>query len=261
MREHNLRRYRVLGQKEALDVVVQLGFALSSGEDEDNHLHAFIELLLEGSDPAVRAEGTLDSVDCGVSALVADLVKALLERALELVRSLAISVTVEDAPCLHGRLGEHLRLDLAVQLTGALLDVERVGSSAAGGTHDEISSIILEARDLSRGVPELEVPSLLLLLALLVLGEGGEEVFALLHLLVGIGVHDLGKILHEAEVSSHLVSEASELAELGDQRDLVARLPVLVDKERLVGVGDVLVVPGLVVLLIANLSAVLIEGR
>lgn len=104
------------------------------------------------------------------------------------------------------------------------------------------------------------MPSLLLLLALLVLCEGGEEILALLDLLVSVGVDNLGEILHQPKVSAHGISQTCELAELWDQSDLIAGLAVLVDEERLVGISDILVVPGLVVLLVADLGAVLVEG-
>lgn len=104
------------------------------------------------------------------------------------------------------------------------------------------------------------MPSLLLLLALLVGREGGEEILALLDLLVSVGVDNLGEIFHQPEVSTHSIRETSELAELWDQSDLITSLPVLVDEEWLVWVSDILVVPGLVVLLVANLSAILVES-
>lgn len=104
------------------------------------------------------------------------------------------------------------------------------------------------------------MPLLLFLLALFIGGESGKEVFAFLHLLVGVGVHDLSQILHEPEVSTHCIGKTSELAELWDQRDLVACLPILVDEEWLVRVGDVLIVPGLVVFFVADLGSLLVEG-
>lgn len=224
-------------------------------------MHSFVELRLEHFDPGVGSRATLDGVDCWLAALVTNLVEALLESGVELVGCLAISVTVEDAPAVQSGLAEHLGLDLAVQLTGALLDIESVWSSACGGPHHEITSVVLVAGNLSWSVTELKVPGLLLLLALLVLGKRGEEILALRGLLLGVGVDDLGQILHESEVGTHSVRQASQLTELGDQCDLIPCLPVLVDKERLVWIGDVLVVPCLVVLLIADLSAVLVEGR
>ena len=58
-----------------------------------------------------------------------DLIETLLHRALELISGLSISVTVEDAPSLHSRLGVHPGLDLTIKLSGTLLDVELVGST------------------------------------------------------------------------------------------------------------------------------------
>jgi hypothetical protein len=94
-------------------------------------------------------------VDCWVAALVANLVKALLEGTLELVCYLSISVTVEDSPSFEGWLREHLGLDLAIKLTGAPLNVERVWSSAACCTHDQVASLILPASELSWTIHEL----------------------------------------------------------------------------------------------------------
>jgi len=199
-------------------------------------------------------------VDCWVTVLVANLIKALFESALELVSDLSISVSVEDSPSLHSWLCEHLGLDLSIKLTSAPLDVERVWSSAACSTHNQISSFVLEACELGWGVHEFQVPLLLFLLALLIGCESGEEVLAFLHLSVGVGVHDLSQILHEPKVSTHCISKTSELAELWDQRDLIASLPILVDEERLVWVGDVLIVSGLIVFFVADLGSLLVEG-
>lgn len=66
-------------------------------------------------------------------------------------------------------------------------------------------------------------------------------------------MHNSSQIFHESEVSSHAVGESGHLAELRDQGDFVPGLSILVDEERLVGVGDVLIVPRLVVLLVAGL--------
>lgn len=104
------------------------------------------------------------------------------------------------------------------------------------------------------------MPLLLFFSALFIGCESAEKILALLHLLVSVGVHDLSKIFHEPEVSTHSICKTSELAELRDQRDLISSLSILVDEQRLVGVGDVLIVPGLVVLLVADLGAVLVEG-
>ena len=50
------------------------------------------------------------------------------------------------------------------------------------------------------------------------------------------------------------------MAELRDERDFVSGLPILVDEKRLIEISDVLVVPGLVVVLVADLGALLVEG-
>ena len=49
------------------------------------------------------------------------------------------------------------------------------------------------------------------------------------------------------------------MAEFWDERDFVSSLPILVDEKRLIEIGDVLVVPGLVVVLVAELGALLVE--
>lgn len=110
-----------------------------------------------------------------------------------------------------------------------------------------------------RVLVELQVPECLFLLTLLVGLEVVHQVFDLLDLRFSISVDDLGKILHETEVSTHRVSQPSQLAQFRDESDLIARSAVLVDEQRLVGVVDGLVVLGLVVLSVAGLSALLVE--
>lgn len=173
---------------------------------------------------------------------------------------MGVSVSMEDSPSFESRLSEHLGLDLSVQLTGATFNVELVRSSACCSTHHEVSSVILETWDFGRGVRELQVPGLLLFLALFILRKAGEEVFAFLHLSVSVGVDDSRQILHETEVGTHCVCQTGELTELWDESDFISSLPVLVDEERLVGVSDVLVVSGLVVLSIAYLGALFVES-
>jgi hypothetical protein len=167
---------------------------------------------------------------------------------------------VEDSPGLESWLSKHFGLDLTIKLTSTLLDVESVWSPAACCTHHQVASVILEACDLSWSIHELQMPLLLLFSALFISCEGAEEILALLHFLVSIGMHDLGEIFHEPEVSTHSISKTSELAELWDQRDFIASLPILVDEERLVWVADVLIVSGLIVLFVADLSSLLVEG-
>lgn len=195
-----------------------------------------------------------------VTALITYLVEALFEGAFELVGDLSVSVTVEDSPGLESWLSKHFGLDLAIKFTSAFLNVERVWSAAACCTHHQIASVILEACDLSWSIHELQMPLLLLFSALFISCEGTEEILALLHFLVSIGMHDLGEIFHEPEVSTHSICKTSELAELWNQCDFIASLPILVDEERLVWVVDVLIVSGLIVLFVADLSSLLVEG-
>jgi len=104
------------------------------------------------------------------------------------------------------------------------------------------------------------MPLLLFFYALFIACKSFEEILALFNLLVSIGMHDLGEIFHEPEVSTHSICKTSELAELWNQCDFIASLPILVDEERLVWVVDVLIVSGLIVLFVADLSSLLVEG-
>ena len=104
------------------------------------------------------------------------------------------------------------------------------------------------------------MPLFLLLLALLVLGESSKQVLTFLDLSVGVSVHDLGKIFHQPEVGPHGISKTCQLAQFRDQSHLITSLPVLIDKERLIWVRDGFVVPGLIVVLIAHLGTLLVEG-
>jgi hypothetical protein len=102
------------------------------------------------------------------------------------------------------------------------------------------------------------VPKLLLLDTLRVGFEDFKEVLTLLDLPVGIGMDDFGKILHQSEISSHLVSQSGNLAELRDQSNLISSLPVFVNEEGLVRICDLLIVPCLVVVLIGSLKQAII---
>lgn len=106
----------------------------------------------------------------------------------------------------------------------------------------------------------MQMPLLLLLLTFFILGESSKQVLAFIDLLVSISVHDLGEILHQLEVSSHGISETSQLAELRDEGNLVTSLSILVDKEWLIWIRDALIVPGLVVVCVADLGSLLVES-
>lgn len=155
---------------------------------------------------------------------------------------------------------EHLSLNLAIQVASIRLNVNGLRSATRACSHLELARSVLESTELLRSLVELEVPKLLLLDTLRVGLEVVHQVLDLLDLGIGVGVHDLGQVLHEAEVGAHGVSQTCQLAQLGNEGDLVTRAAVLVDQEWLVHVVDVLVVASLVVLLVAGWSPVLVEG-
>lgn len=111
-----------------------------------------------------------------------------------------------------------------------------------------------------RVLTELQVPQLLLFDTLRVGLEVVHQVCDLLDLGLSVRVHNACHVLHQVEVGSHGVSQASQLAEFGDKGYLVTRSPVLVDQQWLVGILDGFVVPGFVVVGVARRSSVLVEG-
>ena len=101
------------------------------------------------------------------------------------------------------------------------------------------------------------MPVLGLLFALVVSSERLEQIRALFYLLLGSGVNDLSEIFHEPKVCSHLVSQTCQLAQFWYQSHLIASLSILVNEERLVNIGNILIVPGFVVLHVADLLTIL----
>jgi len=99
-------------------------------------LNSVLDLLFELLDPTVGPHTTFNWVHCRVLTFVTNLVQTLLHSALELVRNLGISITMEYAPGLHGWLREHLGLDLSIDLSSVLLDVELVWCTTASCSHD-----------------------------------------------------------------------------------------------------------------------------
>jgi hypothetical protein len=167
---------------------------------------------------------------------------------------------MEYSPGFEGWLSKHFCLNLSINLSGILFDVKLVWCTACGGSHNQVSSIIFEASELSWSVLELKMPLLLLFLAFLVGCEGFEKVLAFFNFLLSIGMDNLGEIFHQTEIGSHGVCQPSELAEFRNESDLVASLPIFVDEKRLVKIRDVLVVPSLVVVFVADLGTLLIES-
>jgi len=107
---------------------------------------------------------------------------------------------------------------------------------------------------------ESHVPLLLLLDAFLVCLEHLKQILDFFNLCFGIRVDNLSEVLHEAEISSHGVGQASQLAQLWDERHLVTSLAIFVDKQRLIGISDVFIVASLVVLSVASWCTILIES-
>lgn len=196
-----------------------------------------------------------------VGLVIATGVETLFHGGRKLGTNLGITITVEDRPLLERSLREHLALDLAVDVTCILLNVEAVGLSRRCGTHEQLASVILKAIKGLRVLRELEVPHLLFFNTLSIAGEVRHQVLDLLDLCFGVSVNDLGQVLHETEVSTHGVGQTGQLAELRDQSHLDACAAVLVDQKRLVASLDLLVVAGLIVLLVRCLDAILVEGR
>jgi len=113
---------------------------------------------------------------------------------------------VEDSPGLESRLSKHLTLDFTVDVPHVLLNIESVRTSTCCRAHKEFTGSILESRELRRVLIELQVPELLLLNTFLVCLEVVHKVFDLLNFSLSIGVKNNGKVLHQAEVSTHSIS-------------------------------------------------------
>jgi len=251
--QNNLGGNRKFGQKESLDVIVQCVLSLCPRHEKYNSLHIRVQLCLQLLDPGTSVHATLDDESLRLSILIGELLQHLVHRGSELLRDLSIAVAVEDSPGLESRLIEHLVLNLAVDVSEGLLDVERIPLSTAFGAHHHFSSLVLDTLELCGILIELQMPQLLLLLALGIGVEHFQEATTLRNLAVSVRVHDLCQVLHEAEVSAHRVSETGDLAELGQKGHLCSSLLVLVDEQRLVGLTHFLIVAGLVVLFVGDL--------
>jgi hypothetical protein len=118
---------------------------------------------------------------------------------------------VEDGPIFQLRLSEHLALDLTIDFTCTLLYIETVRSATSIRAHQETTSIVLEALEFLGVLVELQVPKLLLFDAFFVCLKVLHQVFNLLNFRISVCVHDLCKILHQTEVSTHSISQTSQL--------------------------------------------------
>jgi len=60
---------------------------------------------------------------------------------------LAVTVSIEDSPLFELRLSEHLALDLSIDFTRTLFDIEAVRSATSVWSHQETTGIELKARE------------------------------------------------------------------------------------------------------------------
>lgn len=257
--QNDLGRDGVLLEEEPLDIVIEGAPRFGSWEDEHHHLDSIIQLRLESLLPGVEAHARLDRNHVGFGTFVAASLETLGHGLLERACYLLVPIPGEDAPRLESGLGEHLALDFAVNVAHVLLDVERVWTATSRRSHEEFPSRILESVEFRWVLVELQVPQLLFLHTLRVGLEVRHEVLDFLNLGLGIRVQYHSKVLHQAEVRTHRISEARQLAELWDERHLVSGPTIFVDQEWLVSIGNVLIIAGLVVLSVACRSPILVE--
>jgi hypothetical protein len=125
-----------------------------------------------------------------------------------LVRNLSVLITVEDGPVFKLSLGEHLALDLTIDFTSTLFDVEAVWGATGVRTHKEFTGLVLESLEFLGVLVELQVPKLLFLNALFIGLEVIHQVLDLLYFGFSIGVNDLREILHKTKICTHSISEA-----------------------------------------------------
>lgn len=223
-------------------------------------MYSFVQLVLQLFNPSVCFHAWLDHHHVWFAAVIATSLQTLLHRALKLVCNLSITVTIKHTPSFEGCLGKHFALDLAIDLTSVLLNIEAHGRTIRTRTHQEITCFILESLKFLRIFVELQVPHFLLLDTFSISLEVTHEVFNLFDLGFSIGVQDDCKVLHQVEVGSHRVSQAGQLTEFGNKGDLITRSPVLVNQQWLIHVLDALVVASLVVVGVARWSTLLVKS-
>lgn len=171
-------------------------------------MNTFLELSLHDFDPVVSTHRRLDFAHFRFRFVVAAGIKTFLQRALELVCNLAVLITVEDRPIFKLSLGEHLPLNLAINFSSTLFDVEAVRNTTCVRPHQEFAGLVLETLEFLGVLIKLQVPKLLFLNTLFIGLEVVHQVFDLLYFGFCIGVNDLGEILHQAEICTHSISQA-----------------------------------------------------
>lgn len=199
-RQDHLRRNWVLFKQESLHVIIQLTTLFGSRQNEYHKLNAFVELILEGPFPVVEANRLPNLDQIGVGVVVAALLQTLLHGALELIGNLTVAIAMENAPRFQRWLCEHLPLNLAIQFSRIRLNIEAVGGSRRASSHKEFARLIFEALQFLRILLELQMPELLLLNTLRVVLEMCHQVLDLLDFGFGVGMDNLGQILHQSKV-------------------------------------------------------------
>jgi hypothetical protein len=116
---------------------------------------------------------------------------------------------VEDGPVFKLSLGVHLSLDLTINFTSTLFNVEAVRGTTCVWTHQEFTGLVLETLEFLGVLIKLQVPKLLFLNTLFISLEVIHQVLDLLNFGFSISVDDLGKILHQSEICTHSISQAS----------------------------------------------------
>lgn len=190
-RENHLGRNWEFSQEEFLDIIIQVAPSFWAWKNQHYHLHSFIQLILEGSDPSIYSHSWTNLTHPWFWFLIAALVKTLLHCALELVGNLSITVTMENTPSLQLCLAEHLSLNLPINLTHVLLNVKWDWCSTWSCSHQQLSSLILEALQLLRLLSELQMPELLLLNTFGIGLKVGHQVLDFFDLGVSICMHNL----------------------------------------------------------------------
>lgn len=153
-----------------------------------------------------------------------------------------VTIRVEDCPHLQIWLGVHPVLDLPVDFSAGPLNIESVPLPVVFRAHHQISRAELEAFKALRIFLELKLPLSHLLLTFLVFFEYLEQILTFVDLPRSISVGYHREILHQSEVSSHCVGESRESAEFREKQAFSASLAIFVNQERLLRVGDGLLV-------------------
>jgi len=104
------------------------------------------------------------------------------------------------------------------------------------------------------------MPLFLLFFAFLILRKCLKKIFTLKDFFISVCMKNCSKILHELEISSHCISQTSELAKFRNESNLISCFAIFMDKKRLVHIRNVFIISCFVIFSIAHLSSLLIES-